>query len=81
MIDYHRVGAVPYGYDLVDDGVTLLSNKSEQAVIRHIRKMRRRGKTLQSIAETLTRQGIPTRTGKSNRWTHQAVARILKRNP
>ena len=31
------------------------------------------------IAGALTDHRAPTKTGKSHRWTHQAVARILKR--
>jgi len=31
------------------------------------------------LAVALTADGMPTKTGKSDRWTHQAVARILKR--
>lgn len=38
-----RVGAVPYGFDLADDCVTLVSNEAEQAVIRGIGAMRRSG--------------------------------------
>ena len=74
-----RVGAVPYGNDLADDRVTLIPNGAEQAVIRDIRAMRSRGMKLQEIAETLTGRGVPTKTGKSHRWTHQAVAIILSR--
>ena len=35
--------------------------------------------TLQQVAEALTARCVPTKTGKSPRWTHQAVRRILKR--
>ena len=31
------------------------------------------------LAVALTAHGVPTKTGKSDRWTHQGVARILKR--
>ncbi len=74
-----RIGGIPYGYDLADDGVSLVPNESEQAVIREIRAMRSRGMKLQQIADSLTRRGVPTKTGKSRQWTHQAVARILRR--
>ena len=74
-----RIGAVPYGHDLGADGVTLLPNESEQAVIQDIKTMRARGMKLVQIAAELTKHGIPTKTGKSRRWTHQAVARILSR--
>jgi hypothetical protein len=31
------------------------------------------------IAGALADRSAPTKTGKSHRWTHQAAARILKR--
>ena len=74
-----RVGAVPYGFDVAHDGTTLVPNEAEQAVIADIRTMRSKGTTLEAIAKTLTTRNIPTKTGKSSRWTHQAVARILNR--
>ena len=74
-----RVGAVPYGFDLAANGTTLVVNEAEQAVIQDIRVMRSKGMTLEAIAKTLTTRDIPTKTGKSSRWTHQAVARILDR--
>ena len=74
-----RVGAVPYGFDLAANGTTLVVNEAEQAVIQDIRVMRSKGMTLEAIAKTLTTRDIPTKTGKSSRWTHQAVARILNR--
>ncbi len=76
-----RVGTVPYGYDLADDGVALVPNNAEGAVIRDIQGMRASGMTLEAIADALTRRGEPTKTGKSSRWTHQAVARIVSRPP
>ncbi len=74
-----RIGSVPYGFDLAGDDTTLIQNSIEQAVIVDIRAMRAAGKKLQQIADTLTERGVPTKTGKSKRWTHQVVARILGR--
>ena len=74
-----RVGSVPYGFDLADDGTTLVPNESEQAVIADMKAMRTTGRKLKQIANALTERGVPTKTGKSLRWTHQAVARILNR--
>jgi len=70
---------VPYGSDLAEDGATLVPNESEQAVIAEIRAWRAAGRTLERIAAALTDRGVPTKTGKSSEWTHQAVARILER--
>ncbi len=73
-----RIGSIPYGHDLADDGVTLVPNESEQAVVADVKAMRARGMKLQQIAGELTMRAVPTKTGK-DRWSHQAVARILKR--
>ena len=75
-----RVGAVPFGYDLADDGTTLIPNDWEQAVIGDMRTMKASGGTLREIATALTERGVPTKTGKSCQWTHSAVARILSRH-
>ncbi len=74
-----RIGTVPYGFDLADDGTTLIPNESEQAVIADIHAWRAEGWTLKRIAADLTARAIPTKTGKSESWTHQAVARIVRR--
>ena len=73
-----RVGGVPFGWQLADDGVALLPDDSEQSVITDIKTMRADGRSLRRIAAELTRRGV--RTKKQNtRWTHQAVASIVKR--
>ena len=74
-----RVGTVPYGFDLADDGTTLIPNETEPAVIRDIGAMRATDTTLTGIAANLTEHGIPTKTGKANRWLHSAVAQTLNR--
>ena len=65
--------------DLAADGTTLKPNELELAIIGEIRAMRAAGKTLQAIADSLTERGVPTKTGKSDRWSHSAIARILRR--
>ena len=74
-----RVGAIPYGYDLADNGTTLIPNAVEQAVLSEMRAMRADGTTLREIAYILTDRNVPTKTGKSALWTHSAIARILNR--
>lgn len=74
-----RIGTLPYGFDLADDGAALIPNEAEQVVITGIQAWRTEGWTLEQIAEELSCRAVPTKTGKSERWTHQAVARILKR--
>jgi len=74
-----RIGSVPYGYDLDPDGARLVPNEAEQAVIADIQTKRKKGWTLDQIADKLTERAVPTKTGKSGRWTHQAIARIVRR--
>ena len=72
-------GRIPYGFDLADDGSTLVENPDEQGVIEDIRTMRASGHKLKQIADALTDRSVPTKTGLSSRWGHQTVARILSR--
>jgi len=57
------LGKTPFGFDLADDGVTLVENADEQNVLRLIRQLRERGESLRKIAAELTRRGIPTKEG------------------
>lgn len=56
-----RTGSVQYGFDLASDGVTLVPNENEQAVIAAIHSKRIEGRTLKQIAEELTLGAMPTR--------------------
>ncbi len=76
-----RVGTVPYGFDVTANGTTLVPNDSEQDVMRDTPTVRASGMTLEAIADALTERGEPTKTGKSTRWSHQAVARVVSRPP
>ncbi len=73
-----RIGTVPYGFDLADDGIALVPNESEQAVIADIRTMRANGRTLKQIAGELTKRGVRTKSG-GDRWSHQTIHRIVRR--
>ena len=58
------VGAVPYGKTLADDGVTLLDDHAEQAVIAEARRLHGAGFSLRKIAATLAQKGFMVRNGK-----------------
>lgn len=72
-----RVGKVPFGFDLADDGVKLVPNANEQEVIGLIRELRDRGLSYRKIADHLNAQSIPSKEG--GEWLHTAVQRIAKR--
>jgi DNA invertase Pin-like site-specific DNA recombinase len=69
-----RVGAIPYGYRLAKDGQNLEPDPVEQKVVKLVRRLRAKGKSLRAIAETLTRRGFKTRTG--GYWHVQTVSNI-----
>lgn len=70
---------MPDGFDLGEDGATLVPNEGERAVVQDIGDMREAGKTLKAIADALTERTVTTKTGKSNLRSHSAIARILTR--
>ncbi len=58
-----RVGGLPYGYALAEDGATLVENGPEQAVLAEARALRAAGLSLRAVAAELGRRGYLSRTG------------------
>jgi DNA invertase Pin-like site-specific DNA recombinase len=73
-----RVGRVRYGFDVGDDGKTLVANAREQEAIRLMRSLRAGGMTLRGIVDELACLGIRPRNGR--RWSHRVIAGILSRS-
>jgi DNA invertase Pin-like site-specific DNA recombinase len=71
-----RVGAIPYGYRLAEDGDTLKPDETEQTVVRIVKTMRKKGGTLRAIADELTRRAFATRTG--GYWHVQTISNIAR---
>lgn len=67
-------GRPPYGWDARDG--KLVINKREQTVRRRIKRLRKAGKTLEEIAETLNSDGIPSKSG--GKWFKATVKQILE---
>ena len=73
-----RISAkIPLGFDLAPDGVSLVPNSGEQALIARIAAWHRRGWSLGKIARKLEAQAIPTKN--KARWYRATVRRILAR--
>ena len=58
-------GRVPYGMVLASDGIGLVEDPAEQAVIATARAARADGLSLRAIAVELARQGFTSRTGRT----------------
>lgn len=75
-----RMGQIPFGMAVGDDGDTLIPDTSEQRVIRNIHAMRKQGMTLQGIADALMSQNVPNKAGRS-KWNTTQIHRLLARKP
>ena len=78
LVKRERVGLVPLGFDLGDDGKTLIVNNEEMALVRKIRALRAEGWGYARIARTMEEAGAKTKCG--GRWRPWGV-RYLLRNP
>jgi site-specific DNA recombinase len=74
-----RVGTIPYGFDVSGDGVALVRNESEQAVIAQILELRQAGESYRAIAIELQARGLLTKTGKT-KWDHKTVKNVVTAN-
>jgi site-specific DNA recombinase len=72
-----RVGRVPVGYDLADDGISLTPNAAEQRAVEIIRELRTLGMSMRAIAAELNKQGIAAKHGGA--WKHSTIQRVLER--
>ena len=71
-----RVGHIPFGYRLSEDGVHIEKDELEQRIFTQIRELRADGYTISDIAEEMNNRGAFNR-GEST-WNHASVHRVLK---
>ena len=74
-----RCGKLRFGYDLADDGKTLIENRAEQAAIGLMKGWRDEEprRTYRDIAALLRAEGIPTKEGGI--WRPATIRQILRR--
>jgi len=71
-----RVGTIPFGFRLLDDGRTLVRDEKEQGIIELLELFRGSGHSYGKIAEILNRKSVPTKkTGA--KWAGTTVRNIL----
>lgn len=72
-----RTGSVPFGFDLAEDGNTLMSNVIEQSALAAMREMRQSGLSYRKIAAELQTREYRTKQGKTV-WKHTSVKSVLE---
>ena len=70
-----RVGHIPYGFKLCEDGIHLEEDIEEQYNLKLIRRMRSQGMTFRKIAEEMNSFRRFNREGP---WNHVAIKRVRK---
>lgn len=71
-----RIGTVPYGYRLADDGLHVVPDDAEQEVVQTVRRLSSEGFSQRAIVAQLEARGVKGRTGAPLRQTQ--VAKILR---
>ena len=71
-----RVGHIPFGFRLAQDGVHLEEEPQEQDILRQMAELRAEGLSIREIAAALNERGAFNR-GKAQ-WHHMSVHRIMK---
>lgn len=71
-----RVGAVPFGFSLGDDGDELVPNPTQLETVAQIAEWRREGQGLNAIARRLNALGVAT--AKARTWAAQTVKLVVR---
>jgi DNA invertase Pin-like site-specific DNA recombinase len=74
-----RVGRIPFGMALGDDGRMLMPNPEERAMLAEIHRLRNRGYALISIAHELNARGWRNRQNRP--WQANFIGQLLSRHP
>jgi len=70
-----RVGAIPFGYELAANGVSLIENTEEQEVINVAKELKASGLSLRAVSAELTERGYTARNGRNFQATQ--IQRML----
>lgn len=71
-----RVGHIPFGYQLSQDGIHLEHNKNEQSILKQINILQNKGYSIREIAIKMNSNQLFNRNGTP--WNHASIFRILK---
>lgn len=71
-----RVGSIPYGFYLAEDGINLIRHDEEQRAIGLATELNSQGLSLRKIATKLTENGYTPRNGAA--WHPQTIKNILE---
>lgn len=71
-----RVGQIPFGYKLDEDGIHLIENEREQKIISLVLSLRKLGLTYKNIAAELEKRGLKSKANKV-KWGATQIRNII----
>jgi site-specific DNA recombinase len=71
-----RVGAVPFGFRMHEDGETLVEDEHERAIVEEVRSLRAAGLSMRGVVGVLAERGRVSRVGRPFQLTQ--VSRMLE---
>lgn len=71
-----RVGHIPFGYKLAEDGLHIEADELEKDILRQMRELRRNGLSIRDIADEMNRREAFNR-GQA-KWNHASIHRVMK---
>jgi DNA invertase Pin-like site-specific DNA recombinase len=71
-----RIGHIPFGYALADDGVHLVPNEIELGVIKEISRRKSSGRSIRELVSDLNSSGMRNRG--DTLWTRSSLHRVIK---
>ncbi len=71
-----RVGSVPYGKQVAEDGKMLVPSAQDKKLISRVKRLHKAGMSIRSIAEKVTSEGYTSRTRAP--LSKSSVARLLR---
>lgn len=72
-----RVGYIPFGLKVDEDGKKLIENKEEQIILKKIKALIKKGLSIRETAAVMNSQNLFNRG--SSKWNHTSMHRIITR--
>jgi site-specific DNA recombinase len=69
-----RVGYIPYGFQLSENGVNLTEKPCEKTLLDHMKELRKSGISIRGIANHLNEKNMLNRDG--NKWSKSSILRV-----
>lgn len=71
-----RVGHIPFGYQLAQDGIHLEQNINERSILKQMNILQNKGYSIREIAQIMNKKQMLNRN--QSKWNHASIFRMIK---